>query len=198
MFKKLKKELQINIDEKEGLLYLGEKSKELRLLMLRPIDIIEISEFAGVNAEDILIWVGKSLGKMYIEKIFPQKNWSNENSSTIKEIILTFLETLQLCGFGFIYAIFKKNHVLINIEDPLSYEEKENIMAKNICLLYQGIFNGMFETLGIEVDSEEIECVLKGDDKCVFKCDLLVVEFGDEDIDADMDQEAVSDFLSTL
>jgi len=32
MFKRLKKELQINIEEKEGHLFLGEKDKEMRLI----------------------------------------------------------------------------------------------------------------------------------------------------------------------
>ncbi|MFX1490411.1 MAG: hypothetical protein ACFFBI_14765 [Promethearchaeota archaeon] len=49
MSKRLKKDLQINIDEKTGQLFFGDKKKDLKLLMLRPIDIIEFSEFAGTK-----------------------------------------------------------------------------------------------------------------------------------------------------
>lgn len=198
MFKKLKKELQINIEENEGLLYLGDKNKDLKLLMLRPIDIIEFSDFAGSNSEDIIIWVGKTIGKQYIEKFFYHKDWSNESLATKKDVVLGILETLQLCGFGVFLATFKQDHVKINIFNPLSVEEKNNIMAKNVCLLYQGIFMGMFEVLGMQTEGEEIECVLKGNESCVFKFGFLVDKLPDELIDEDQKPEAVSDFLSTL
>ena len=67
-FKKSKKDDQINIEERIGHLFLGEK--DLRLLMLRPIDLIEFSEFAGANSEDIVIWVGKTLAKYFIDKLW--------------------------------------------------------------------------------------------------------------------------------
>lgn len=41
MIKRLKKELQINIEDKEGQLFLGEKNKDMRLIMLRPNEIME-------------------------------------------------------------------------------------------------------------------------------------------------------------
>ena len=89
MYKRLKKELQINIEDKDGHLFLGEKKKDIRLLMLRPNEILEFAEFAGSNADDILIWVGKTLGKSLMEKYFYEKDWSNENMATKKEESLT-------------------------------------------------------------------------------------------------------------
>ena len=44
MYKRSKKEMAINIEEKKGHLFLG--NEELRLLILRPIDLIEFAEFA--------------------------------------------------------------------------------------------------------------------------------------------------------
>jgi len=38
-------------------------------------------------------------------------------------------------GFGEITGVFKKNHILFKVSDSLASEEKENIMAKNLCLL---------------------------------------------------------------
>ncbi len=197
MSKRLKKELQIMIEEKAGQLFFGDKKKDLRLLMLRPIDLIEFSEFAGANADDILIWVGKTLGRAYMEKFFYNKDWSSENLAIRKDVIMGNLEALELMGYGEITGVFKKDHILINVSDSLAKEESDNIMAKNLCLLYQGIFLSMFETLLIDVDGEEIECVLLGHEKCVFKFTLIGEELDDNLIDEDS-EENVSEFLSTL
>ena len=198
MFKHLKKELTINIDEKEGHLYLGDKKKELRLVMLRPNEIIEFCEFAGTNAEDILIWVGKTLGKTFMEKFFYNKDWSPVPLKIKKEVYLGTLEALILLGYGAITGIFKKDHVIINVYESLSKEEKENIMAKNLCLIYLGIFTGIFDVLGIETEGKEIECVLTGGDKCTFKLDFVGIELDDSLVDEDISDKAVEDFLSSL
>ncbi|NVM17989.1 MAG: hypothetical protein HWN80_09750 [Candidatus Lokiarchaeota archaeon] len=198
MIKRLKKELQINVEEKEGQLFLGEKDKEMRLIMLRPNEIMEFCEFAGTNAEDILIWVGKSLGKIFMEKFFYNKDWSSESMATKKEVLLGTLEVMMLMGYGVLTGTFKKDHIIINVYESLATQEKANIMAKNLCLLYLGIFNSAFDVLGIDVDSEEVECILTGGDKCSYKFDLLVDEMEDNLLDDEMSDLAVSGFLASL
>jgi predicted hydrocarbon binding protein len=198
MYKRLKKELQINIEDKEGHLFLGEKKKDIRLLMLRPNEILEFAEFAGSNADDILIWVGKTLGKSLMEKYFYEKDWSTENMATKKEVVLGILESLILMGYGALTGTFKKDHIIINVYESLASEEKENIMAKNLCLLYLGIFNGVLDILGIDVDGKEIECILTGGDKCSYKFDLIGEEIDDKLVDEELSDQAVSDFLASL
>jgi predicted hydrocarbon binding protein len=197
MSKRLRKEQNIMIDEKMGQLFFGEKKKDLKLLMLRPIDIIEFSEFTGTNADDILIWVGKTLGRTFVEKIFYSKDWSAETMATKKEVVNGMIEALELMGYGQIKVVFKKDHILIEIEESLSCEEKDNIMAKNLCLLDQGILLGLFEVLQLDVDGEEIGCVLLGDEKCTYKFDILSGEINDSLVD-EASEETVSEFLSTL
>ena len=198
MFKRLKKELQINIEEKEGQLFLGEKERDMRLVMLRPNEIMEFCEFTGTNAEDILIWVGKSLGKLFIEKFFSNKDWSTVTMETKKEVVLGTLEVLMLMGYGVITGMFKKDQIIINVYESLATQEVGNIMAKNLCLLYLGIFNSIFDILGIEVDGSEEECVLTGSEKCSYKFDLLSEEIEDTLIDEQFSDAAVSDFLASL
>jgi predicted hydrocarbon binding protein len=198
MIKRLKKELQINIEEKEGQLFLGEKKKDMRLVMLRPNEIMEFCEFAGTNAEDILIWVGKSLGKIFMEKFFYEKDWSTESIAVKKEVIFGTLEVLMLMGYGGLTGMFKKDHIIINVYESLAFQEKGNIMAKNLCLLYLGIFNSVFDVLGIDVDGEEVECILTGGEKCSYKFDLIGEEFDDNLVDEDMSDIAVSEFLASL
>ncbi|TFG22332.1 MAG: hypothetical protein EU533_04400 [Promethearchaeota archaeon] len=198
MFKRLKKDLAINIEEKEGQLFLGEKKKNLRLIMLRPNELMEFCEFTGTNADDILIWVGKTLGKSFMDQFFYNKDWSEEPLSVKKEVIFGVLEALILMGYGGLTGMFKKDHILINVYDSLAIEEKENIMAKNMCLMYLGIFNGIFDALGLDVEGKEVECVLTGGDKCSYKFDFIGQEIDDSLVDEDLSEEAVSDFLSSL
>ncbi|MFX1356574.1 MAG: hypothetical protein ACFFA8_04745 [Promethearchaeota archaeon] len=198
MYKRLKKDLGINIEEKDGQLFFGDKGKEMRLVMLRPNEIMEFCEFAGTNADDILIWVGKTLGKSFMEKYFSKKDWSSETLSTKKEVIFGILEALMLMGYGAITGLFKKDHILINVYESLATEEKENIMAKNLCFVYLGIFNGVIEALGIDVDGSEVECILTGGDKCSFKFDFIGEEIDDSLVDEEMSDEAVSEFLASL
>ncbi|TFG15811.1 MAG: hypothetical protein EU535_01025 [Promethearchaeota archaeon] len=194
-FKKTKRDDQIVVDEKTGQLYIG--NKDLRLLMLRPIDLIEFSEFAGTNADDIILWVGKTIAKYFVEKLFPGENLNKEDLSTKKEAILSLLETFENLGYGITTAFFKQKEIYISIEEPIISEEKENIMAKNVCMLSQGIFSGILEQLEIDVEGEEISCVLLGDERCTYKFTLLMDEFGAEDIDQD-EEAHISDFLKSL
>jgi len=198
MFKRLKKDLQINIEEKDGHLFLGEARKDIRLVMLRPNEILEFAEFAGTNADDIIIWVGKTLGKTLMQKYFTNKDWSTETIAVKKEVVLGVLESLILMGYGALTGTFKKDHIIINVYESLASEEQENIMAKNLCLLYLGIFNGIFEVLTIDVDGKEIECILTGGEKCSYKFDLIGEELPNNLLDEEMSEQAVSDFLASL
>lgn len=183
MSKLAKKDLQIMIDEKLGQIFFGDKKKNIRLLMIRPIDLIEFSEFAGTNADDILIWVGKSLGKGIIDNLFSKIDWSKETMETKKETILNILEAVELMGYGHSTGTFKKDHILIEVEEPLASDDLENIMAKNLCLIYLGFYTGIFDALLVDVEGKEIDCVLLGDDKCAFKYQLISGELEEKLID---------------
>ncbi|MHA1292571.1 MAG: hypothetical protein ACTSQJ_07895, partial [Promethearchaeota archaeon] len=111
MFKRSKKHVQVMVDEKKGHLFLGDK--DLRLLMLRPIDLIEFSEFAGANADDIVIWVGKTIGKYFCEKIFHDEDWTDVALSVKKKVILTILENLEQLGYGILTGTFQKDNIII-------------------------------------------------------------------------------------
>lgn len=191
--KKSKKDDIINVDDSLGHLFLGEK--DLRLLMLRPIDLIEFSEFAGANSEDIVIWVGKTLAKYFLEKLFPNEDYANETMTVKKEVILSVLETFEHLGYGILTSLFLKDKILISVEEPISDEEKDNIMAKNICILYQGIFNGVLEQLEIDVDGQEVQCFLKNDEACIFKFDMLVDEFSLEDTDKEIKSGPIESYM---
>ncbi len=118
--------------------------------------------------------------------------------ATKKEVVLGALEVMMLMGYGILTGMFKKDHIIINVYESLATQEKGNIMAKNLCLLYLGIFNSFFDVLGIDVNGEEVECILTGGDKCSYKFDLLVDEIDDRSVDDDMSDLAVSDFLASL
>jgi len=181
MFKRTKKDIAINVDEKLGQLFLG--NKDLRVLMLRPIDLIEFAEFAGSSAEDILLWTGKSIGKHLSTQLITDVSWENEPLSIKKKALRGILDTLEHLGFGILRLKVNRDNVEIHVHEPLSDPERENIMAKNICRIYQGVFHGLFENMDMDVDAEEIKCCLLDDDTCVFKYTLMDGEFEDVDID---------------
>lgn len=195
--RKSKKSDDIVVDEKRGHLYIGDT--DLRLIMLRPIDLVEFTEFAGTNAEDILIWVGKNISSIICEKLIFGDDVKNDSLSEKKLIFNDVLDTFEHLGYGSLITKFGKNKIAVIVGDPISGEEKGNIMAKNICIFYQGIFNGVLEYIGIDVQGEETYCKLLGDKACVFEFTLLLDEFGEEDIDNDGDTaKNVQDFLGTL
>jgi len=193
-----KKSDDIIVDEKRGHLYLGDK--DLRLIMLRPIDLVELLEFSGINAADILIWVGKNISSIICEKLIFGDDVKNDSLSEKKLIFNDVLDTFEHLGYGSLITKFGKNKITVIVADPISGEEKGNIMAKNICIFYQGVFNGVLEYIGIDIlQGQETKCKLLGDEACVFEFILLMDEFGEEDIDNDAETaENLQDFLGTL
>ncbi len=117
---------------------------------------------------------------------------------TKKEVVLGTLEILMFMGYGGLTGSFRKDHIIINVYDSLASQEIGNVLAKNLCLLYLGIFTSIFDVLGIEVDGSEEECVLTGAEKCSYKFDLLSEEIDNKLIDEHLSDEAVSDFLASL
>jgi len=196
---KKKKGVMIQVDEKKGHLYLSSEESP-RLLMVRPIDLIEFAEFAGANAEDIIIWVGKTIGKYFLEKSeLAEQDLSSESLHEKKLKLLDLIEILKELGYGLITLTCKKSEIYFAVQDPLSENERDNIMAKNICILYQGLFSGILDYLDIDADGHEEHCYLRGDEACVFKYDLLIDEFDDEDIDEDQkESEGITGFLTSL
>lgn len=200
MFKKIKKEKsEIQIDEDKGHLFLGDDKKDIRLIMLRPVDILEFCEFAGTNADDIIIWAAKNgVGKELMEKYFYNKDWNQVDVAVKKDVFLGVLEALTLMGYGYLTAAFKEDSIYVSVYGSLAEEQKDNVMAKNLCLINQGIISGILETLGFETEGEEIECVLLGDDRCQYKFDLFNIEIPESLIDEEKGPEAISEFLESL
>ncbi|TXT59826.1 MAG: hypothetical protein BAJALOKI1v1_1360011 [Promethearchaeota archaeon] len=200
MFKRLRKEkTEIMVDEEKGHLFLGDNEKDIKLLMLRPVDILEFCEFAGANADDIIIWSAKSgVGKELMKKYFHDKDWSNVELSVKKEVFLGVLEALMLMGYGYVTATFKKDHIFVSMYNPIAEEEQDNIMAKNLCLINQGIISGILEELGFDTEGQEVECVLLDDQRCRFRFDLFGTQIPDELVDEEKSPEAITDFLESL
>jgi len=170
LFKRVKKVEDVVLDEEKSHIYL--KDTKLPLLMIRPDELIELGEFAGSESVDILVWVGKSIGKS-IAKEFTRKTAVETLKLRDKiKMISSILEKLQSLGYGTMVLNYGKNDITFNIGNPLTKEYIDNIMAKNICIIYNGLFNGILEEFGINNEGREINCILEGDDLCSFKFEL--------------------------
>ena len=99
-FKKQKKKDVLMVDEKKGHLFYGDSKRDLKLLMLRPIELIEFSEFAGSSSDDILLWVGKTISKYFFEKLAPGEDWTGVDMKSKKEAFNAILEHLEGLGYG--------------------------------------------------------------------------------------------------
>ncbi len=166
MFKRVKKVENVVLDEEKSHIYL--KDTNLPLLMIRPEELIEFGELAGSESEDILIWVGKSNGKSIAKEFIKTSNIASLKIRDKMKIINSILEKLQSLGYGILVLNYGKGNITIDVGNPLSKDYIDNIMAKNICILYNGIFTGLIEEIGIDCEGREINCILKGADMCSF------------------------------
>ncbi len=166
MFKRVKKVENVVLDEEKSHIYL--KDTNLPLLMIRPEELIEFGELAGSESEDILIWVGKSIGKSIAKEFIKTSDIASLKIRDKMKIINSILEKLQSLGYGILVLNYGKGNITIDVGNPLSKDYIDNIMAKNICIIYNGIFTGLLEEIGIDSEGREINCILKGADMCSF------------------------------
>jgi predicted hydrocarbon binding protein len=139
------------------------KGTNFPLIILRPYDMVQLGALVGSGSEDIIIWIGKTIGKNLCNAM------QNEKIKKREKLIELILETLTDLGFGRFSMSYKENvSVLINVNNPISSAIKDKKDAKVLCNLYNGIFIGMFSASGVEIEGEEQKCVLNGDKECSF------------------------------
>jgi predicted hydrocarbon binding protein len=159
-FKGLK---NIAIDTQKSHLTL--KGSNYPLVILRPYDLVQLGALVGSGSEDILIWTGKSIGKNLCQAVM-EINKIKKRDKLIQAVV----ETLSNLGFGkFSINYSEGKSCIIRVSNPISSAIKDKNDAKVLCNLYNGIFIGMLSGSGVEVDGEEIECVLEGKKECVFE-----------------------------
>ncbi len=153
LYKSLK---DVTIDSNKSHLYL--KGTKLPLVLLRPQDIVDLGELVGSGSEDILLWIGKTIGKAFCKAV--QEKDKPSTRQKLIEAVMRYLE-----GFGYgqvnIDKYVEGKEVVISVKEPL---EKNVEGGQVITLLYNGIFSGIFNESGLEVEGSQIKSVSKGDD----------------------------------
>src|SRR4030042_2915104 len=146
----------VTIDSNKSHIYL--KGTKLPLVILRPQDIVDLGELVGSGSEDILLWIGKTIGKAFCKAV-----QEKDKPSSRQKLIEVVLRYLQDFGYGLvnIEKYVEGKEVIINVKDPL---EKKVEGGQVIALLYNGILSGIFNESGLEVEGTQIKSVLKGDD----------------------------------
>jgi predicted hydrocarbon binding protein len=159
MYKGLKK---VTIDPDKSHLTL--KGTDFPLVILRPYDMVSLGALVGSGSEDILIWIGKTIGKNLSIALQSGKIKKRE------KLILLTLDMLSNLGFGkFSMKYAEGKSAKIHVQSPISNEIKDKKDAKVLCNLYNGLFIGIFSGTGVDVDGDEKECVLEGKRECVFE-----------------------------
>lgn len=153
-FKLLYKGLKnISIDSKNSHLYL--KNTDLPLIILRPWDIVQLGELVGSGSEDIIIWIGKTIGRSICTAVKDK-----EKPKTRRDLLETILEHLGDFGFGELKIIkyMEAESVEIEIVKPIEEGLEGGEIIQN---LYNGILSGIFEEAGLEVEGRLKQSVFK-------------------------------------
>jgi hypothetical protein len=148
------------------------KNTDLNLVLLRPYDLVYLGELVGRGSEDILILVGKTIGKRICVEIEKR-----DNIKKLEKKYQTVLDTFMTMGFGkFNFKFDEFKSATIKVKDPISNTIKDKNEARVLCNLYNGLFLGM---LSQDSDAEGIEkqCILnstaeKTYDECIFEYKL--------------------------
>jgi len=151
----------VTIDSNKAHLYL--KGTKLPLVILRPQDIVDLGELVGSGSEDILLWIGKTIGKSFCKAV-----QEKDKLSSRQKLIEAVIRHLQDFGYGEVHIdnYVEGKEVVISVKDPL---EKNVEGGQVITLLYNGIFSGIFNESGLEVEGVQIKAVSKGDDIDAYK-----------------------------
>ncbi len=160
----------VAVDPKQS--HLTIKNTDLSLVLLRPYDLVYLGELVGSGSEDILILVGKNIGKKICVEIEKR-----DAPKKLEKKYQAVLETFMNMGFGkFTLKFDEYKSATIKVKDPISNTIKDKNEARVLCNLYNGLFLGMFSQ-DSEADGEEKQCVLnstpeKHFEECVFEYKL--------------------------
>lgn len=151
----------VEVDSNKSHLYM--KGTTLPLIILRPQDIVDLGELVGSGSEDILIWIGKTIGKALCKAV--QEKDNPPNRQKLIEIVLKYLTNF---GYGTVTIsdYQEGKEVVINIKDPL---EKKVEGGQVIALLYNGILSGIFSESGLETEAIQLNSVLTGSNEDIFQ-----------------------------
>ena len=155
---------EVAIDQEKSQLRL--KGTKFPLVLLRPYDLVQLGALVASGSEDILIWVGKTIGKDLSKALQSTGDFKKK-----EKLVQNILETLSHFGFGkcTLVNFDEGKGSTIKVFSSISADIKDKSDAKVLCNLYNGIFIGMFSSCGLDVEGEEKECILKGNPQCTYQ-----------------------------
>jgi hypothetical protein len=152
------------------------KDTTFSLVIIRPYDLVQLSDLVGSGSEDILIWTGKNIGKSLTTKILSQKKKIMLREKLIEEL-MTNLTNLGYGKFKIRYGEGQK--VKIEITNSIVQEIDDKEEAKLIINFYNGIFIGFFNSTGIDV--EMLESLYSIDKEPIIHFEYELIELPEED-----------------
>jgi hypothetical protein len=117
----------------------------MNLVVMRPNDLIQLGELIGGGSEDVLLWIGKTVGKELSTEI-----QSRDSPKKERKKFETVLSSLTLMGFGkcVIKSLNEKKNCEIEVQNPISLAIRDRSEARAMENLYLGLFQGMFTEAG--------------------------------------------------
>ena len=152
------------------------KDTTFSLVIIRPYDLVQLSDLVGSGSEDILIWTGKNIGKSLTTKILSQKKKIMLREKLIEEL-MTNLTNLGYGKFKIRYGDGQK--LKIEILNSIVQEIDDKEEAKLIINFYNGIFIGFFNSTGIDVEMLESLYSIDKEPIIHFEYELIELPEGD-------------------
>ena len=128
-------------------------------------------ELIGASAYSILSYIGSEHGRDFYEYL-KREYEKNKKKITPEDVYLYTVNEMPAVGWGKIIIEEKDDEIIIEAPEGFvvgrHYKERGEIMDIPVDAYFLGYFVGLFSRAkGYELRGEEVECVAKGDRRCL-------------------------------
>ena len=130
-------------------------------------------ELIGASAYSVLSYIGSEHGRDFYDYL--QREYQKNNKELKVEDIFNYaVNELPAVGWGKITIEDNGDEIIIESREGLAvgryYKERDEISDMPVDAYFLGYFVGLFsEAKGCALKGEEIECVGKGDNRCLIR-----------------------------
>jgi len=124
------------------------KKTDMNFIIMTPSDLVQLGDLVGGGSEDVLLWIGKTVGAELAETIN-----ARDGVKKPKKSITNILNSITYMGFGDlkIKSLKEGKSATIEVTNPICLNVENKADAKSLENLYLGLFIGVFKVFGWEI-----------------------------------------------
>ncbi len=128
-------------------------------------------ELMGASAYSVLSYIGKEHGRDFYEYLKAEYERRKEEL-TVEEILKYTVNEMPTIGWGRVIIEDKGDEIIIEAPEGLAagrhYKQEGKKLDIPVDAYFLGYFVGLFSSAkGMDFKGEEVECVAKGDSRCL-------------------------------